>query len=75
MDKNTICNKCGGPMSKGFILDMDNTGSSQSKWLEGEPELSFWTGIKYIWETKYLIETYRCEKCGYLESYAKEKAE
>ena len=39
-------------------------------WIEGAPEKSFWIGIKTRGRRKLKIETWRCGRCGYLESYA-----
>ena len=70
-----MCPKCNGAMIKGFQLDHGHYGHvHQSEWGAGEPKPSFWWGAGTV-ETKGLrvleITSYRCEKCGYLESYAK----
>jgi hypothetical protein len=39
-------------------------------WMEGNPEKSFWTGLKTTGRQRYSVMTYRCERCGFLESYA-----
>lgn len=43
---------------------------TQSAWIEGSPEPSFWTGIQLKGRQRLLVTTYRCRGCGYLESYA-----
>ena len=40
-------------------------------WVRGEPERSFWFGIKTKGKDKYPVRTFRCERCGYLEAYAR----
>jgi len=65
------CSKCQGEMEEGFIADTTYGGVVTSKWVEGEPEKSFWTGIKTRDREQIQISTYRCTGCGYLESYAK----
>ena len=65
------CPKCQGEMEEGFIADTTYGGVVTSKWVEGEPEKSFWTGIKTRDREQIQISTYRCAGCGYLESYAK----
>lgn len=68
-----ICIKCGGAMEIGAIIDHTNGGKMQSRWVEGEPIESFWRGgIQTDGKEKYKVETYRCQNCGYLESYAVE---
>jgi hypothetical protein len=73
MQKQAIrCVKCGGEMSRGFILSMGfRAAAGASTWQEGDPEASFWTGIKHLGKGKHPITTHRCTVCGYLESYAK----
>ncbi len=39
-------------------------------WQDGLPEHSLWTGLKTSGHQQLPITTYRCTKCGYLESYA-----
>jgi len=59
-------------METGFILDkVDNhSGLKTPEWLEGNPERAFWTGLKTKGRIRLNITTYRCERCGLLESYA-----
>ena len=63
------CPKCGSEMLEGFILDMTDAGTSVSQWVAGRPERS-WTGPKVGGKERHQIQSYRCRKCGYLESYA-----
>ena len=65
------CPKCQGDMTAGFIIDFNmSQATAVSKWQEGAPQRSFWTGIKMDPERQHPITTYRCEQCGFLESYA-----
>lgn len=58
-------------MEEGFILDETHGGQRQSRWVEGKPIRSFWTGLKIAKEARRLpITTYRCRRCGFLESFA-----
>ena len=58
-------------MSDGFIVDQDSYGGrTVAQWVEGEPKKSFWIGLKLGGATKIEITTWRCQRCGYLESYA-----
>ena len=65
------CPKCQAAMKEGFVLDRDQSRNRVEEWVEGEPEPSFWTGVKRLGRTRIEIATYRCPKCGYLESYAR----
>ena len=60
-------------MVEGFIADYTHGAIRPSDWVEGEPVKSFWSGTKIRDKKQYKVETYRCENCGYLESYAKEE--
>jgi predicted nucleic-acid-binding Zn-ribbon protein len=65
------CPKCKNEMEEGFLLDRTYGGNFPGKWIEGEPEKSFWTGTKTANKTQIDIATFRCVACGYLESYAR----
>jgi hypothetical protein len=68
------CPKCKGVMETGFIVDFDDdSGIKVSRWVEGVPEESFWSGLKVDDRRQMEIRTYRCIGCGYLESYAPER--
>ena len=72
----TECPKCRGRMSEGFVLDRGAYDSANTqKWVEGEPKRSFWTGLKTDNREAYVVTTYRCDRCGFLESYAQKPAE
>jgi hypothetical protein len=64
------CPKCRAAMEPGFVLDQTYGALAQSAWIEGRPQPSFWTGLKVKDAAKHPVTTYRCTKCGYLESYA-----
>ena len=65
------CPKCTSPMEEGFIKDEGYDAVHASKWVEGAPEKSFWTGTKTEGKKQVQVLTYRCPRCGYLESYAR----
>jgi len=61
-------------MVPGFLLEKgDSNWLGRTEWLEGEPEKSFWSGIKTEGRERLPVSTFRCPKCGYLESYAGEE--
>jgi len=59
-------------MEAGYIVDvMYGQGSAAApKWVAGEPQRSVWTGLKLRGKEQLPVTTYRCRRCGYLESYA-----
>jgi hypothetical protein len=66
------CPKCHARMERGFLLDHAHGAVAEPEWAEGRIEKSFWTGVKTSGRERRLVETFRCESCGYLESYARE---
>jgi hypothetical protein len=58
-------------MTLGFIPDHAHGATKVSNWVEGGPDKSILFGVKLWRRRKIEIETWRCGKCGYLESYAK----
>lgn len=75
MSKTMDCMKCGGRMEMGFILDHAHSMMAQSHWVSGEAEqMQFlglrWAGVTTRGKTVRTVDTYRCTRCGYLESYS-----
>lgn len=71
----TTCFKCGHSMERGYVLDaMHGGGNRPGQWAEGEPERSFWFGVKLKGRRVLPVTTWRCTGCGLLESYAKAEA-
>ena len=56
-------------MDEGFILDNSYGARLQSEWVRGIPDLSRWTGVKLKGKEHLPVTTFRCQACGYLESY------
>ena len=70
MARNPVCPKCQSSMVEGFILDKEHGGSRVSSWVEGPSEKSFWWGVRLRGRKPVEIATWRCTRCGFLESYA-----
>jgi predicted nucleic-acid-binding Zn-ribbon protein len=64
------CPKCSGSMAEGFIIDASHNTMAVSRWIEGAPEKSMWTGLKLSGRGRSEIATWRCNRCGFLEHYA-----
>ena len=59
-------------MEEGFVIDKGQADSPGTQdWIEGRPEKSFWFGIKTKGRDKHPVKAMRCERCGFLEFYAK----
>jgi hypothetical protein len=65
------CPRCTGSMEPGFLIDVGHGQTAVPKWAAGEPHSSFWSaGLKLRGKEQLPVTTYRCRRCGYLESYA-----
>ena len=64
------CMKCSSRMERGFVLDQARNHDVASQWVEGAPERALLSGVKTRGKARLVIETFRCARCGYLESYA-----
>jgi predicted nucleic-acid-binding Zn-ribbon protein len=64
------CPKCGKAMEEGYLLEHTHGGMRPVSWLEGPPQKSFWTGLAIKGRANVPIRTFRCTRCGFLESYA-----
>ncbi len=71
-----LCPACKSIMEVGFTLDHGHFDSPKvARWAEGEPKPSFWHGLALKGKERLAIVTYRCPRCGLLQSYAPETAE
>jgi hypothetical protein len=70
--RSLTCPRCSGTMEQGFMVDESYGHGTRAvpQWVAGEPQKSLWTGIKLKGKERLAIATYRCRRCGYLESYA-----
>ncbi len=57
-------------MAEGFALDQTYGGAGPSSWHPGPIVKGFWTGVKFKRKRLLEIVAWRCERCGFLESYA-----
>ena len=67
-----LCPKCNASMEEGFIPDRgDKSVLQTTEWYEGLPERSRWFGqLKIKNKRHFQVRSYRCARCGYIESYA-----
>ena len=64
------CGKCGGAMKEGFLLDSGQHSEGVGHWAEGVPEFWVLKILRMKGRKKYQIRSFRCARCGFLESYA-----
>jgi DNA-directed RNA polymerase subunit RPC12/RpoP len=70
MNQTVRCLRCQAQMEAGIVPDNTQAGLQEQQWSPGEPEPSFWMGMKLKKDSAIPVRTWRCPKCGYLESYA-----
>ena len=71
-ERRVECPRCGGGMEAGYVMDRGHYSvPSVPKWVEGEPERSFWHGLDTRDRAVLPVASYRCAGCGYLEFYAR----
>jgi len=59
-------------MTRGFLVqETASHTKTTAQWVEGEPVKSFWTGLTLKGRAKLAVETWRCGRCGFRESYAR----
>lgn len=66
MDKKHVCNRCGGDLEEGFVGSKTDSGK--------EIREDWGTGLSFLGnglENSRPVVSYRCKKCGFLESYAR----
>lgn len=84
MSQALSCPKCNGEMVQGFVADYAHYAHGSirlSQWTEGAPNQRTFFGFKNpnaginMPKTgeSIPIGTFRCQSCGYLESYAREE--
>jgi hypothetical protein len=57
-------------MVEGFVIDKEHGGTGVSRWVEGLPDKSFFGNVRLRGRKPVEIVTWRCTRCGFLESYA-----
>lgn len=76
MTGDLACAGCGSLLQRGFIIDRGHYDSkSPQAWVEGEPESSFWSGLKTSDREIRRVDAYRCTRCGRLDFFAVEHTE
>ncbi|MDT5269186.1 MAG: hypothetical protein QOH49_1372 [Acidobacteriota bacterium] len=68
-DETMSCIRCGGAMEEGILMGMH---AAQLKWVQGVPETGMFGRVKVYEKQIFSVATFRCVKCGQLESFARE---
>jgi len=57
-------------MIQGFVAETEKGPIGINIWVEGPQERRFLTGLETSFRQRLPIATFRCDSCGFLESYA-----
>jgi len=69
--RSTECPACGVRMEEGFIADRGQGDRIKpDTWVEGKPEVTFWSGAKVKGRKRVEVTALRCPRCGRVELYA-----
>ena len=79
-DEAMSCPKCQGEMVRGYTIDQSHQLVFLGQWAKGAPKKGWWflTPIKNLIKLPessqtISIGTFRCQTCGFLESYARKE--
>jgi hypothetical protein len=65
-----VCPTCGKRLEGGYLLDMGSHGVAVTKWIEGAPERSAWTGLKLKGRRQLPMYAWRCPSCCEVRLFA-----
>ena len=65
------CRDCRITMDTGLMLDRTHGGSEEPMWIQGAAEKGFFGHIKEGGRERIPVVTFRCPRCGRLESFAR----
>jgi hypothetical protein len=79
-DKQKLGPDCGGHMDVGFVFDRYGGGLLIQRWIKGRPKQGLlhsepMAGYSMTGRECRLVETYRCDHCGLLKSYATQETD
>jgi len=67
--RSNSCPKCQGSMAEGFVPHERSNMPGLGRWYRGAA-IKGWFGLK-LPKTYVEVTTWRCQRCGFLENYAK----
>ncbi len=70
MMRSNSCPKCQGTMEEGFTLTGRDTYRRAAGWVAGRPRKNWLLGLR-LPHKPIDIQSWRCGRCGYLESFAR----
>ena len=68
------CSKCGGLLKEGFFADASHQAMRVGHWAEGPPSYRFLFFLRMRGRKMLPVKSFRCTRCGFLESYATESS-
>ena len=65
------CPQCRLRMEPGYLVDHGHGVAYPAAWVAGVPEWSRWFGLKVKRKDKVPVTTFRCPRCGRLDSFGR----
>ncbi|WP_448659288.1 hypothetical protein ACPVPU_02190 [Sphingomonas sp. CJ99] len=65
------CPKCQSAMAEGFVAHKPDGMAAVLNWYRGTPVKSWWGSVK-LPKPSIPIATWRCQRCGFLEQFARD---
>ena len=72
MNRVERCPKCSALMTEGFLIDSSHNAVRVAHWAEDPPSYWFLKVLRMKGRRRLPVETWRCSRCGFLESWARE---
>lgn len=69
-EKQPECVQCRRPMDRGYLVDHGYGTVYPLAWAAGFPKWSRWLGLTLKKKDKVPVATFRCPRCGRLDSFA-----
>lgn len=71
-EQSPECPQCRVPMEPGYMVDHGYGVVYPTAWVAGTPEWSRWHGLKLKKRAKLPVTSFRCSRCGRLDSFARQ---
>lgn len=70
MEQTKTCRECGGRMTQGYVVDYGDAGTTLlQRWWKGPVQKGWLGSLKVRRKEGHEIQTFRCDRCGLLQSY------
>jgi hypothetical protein len=68
--RDPTCRHCDAAMEEGFLLDNSFGQRLPVEWVDGPPQFTWAENVKIGDRPRYLVQAFRCTRCGGLDLVA-----